>query len=190
MKIFVFEPCGVRTGTGVNTSERFNTIMNQLAGYSPTELRLNDISSDQIKAKWLEKNDNSGTIIIAHYSDVEHYFNELETVNNAICLFHTYKTTWYKDVIKSDVDVKRIENNKNRFCCDSVSIKQTVKSFVDDFVQSKKPNPEMLVGYDSALDTFLKPFENTLPLDESWKGTKLQSAKEKLLIEVNKKLKQ
>jgi len=186
MKIFVFEPYGVRTGTGVNTSERFNTIMNQLAGYSPTELRLNDISSDEIKTEWLEKNDNSETIIIAHYTDVEGHFNELETVNNAICLFHTYKTTWYKDAINTDNDVIKIMNDINRFCIDSETLKGKLDAFVQNVVEGKtaKLSFDVFIDYDPKFEELLSPFAKANPTKSI--GS-LKTAKKNLCLHLKSK---
>lgn len=49
---------------------------------------------------------------------------------------------------------------------------------------------EALKRTDEELEKLLEPFVNALPLDENWKGTTLQAEKDKLIMEVNKKLKQ
>ncbi|HMG16154.1 MAG TPA: hypothetical protein VK590_11940 [Saprospiraceae bacterium] len=49
---------------------------------------------------------------------------------------------------------------------------------------------DILYAIDTELEKLLEPFTNALPLDENWKGTTLQASKEKLIKEVNKKLKQ
>ncbi|MFN8323993.1 MAG: hypothetical protein U0T74_15115 [Chitinophagales bacterium] len=54
----------------------------------------------------------------------------------------------------------------------------------------EKQDIEILFAIDPKMEELLNPFINALPLDENWKGTSLHSAKDKLILEVNKKLKQ
>lgn len=207
MKIFVFEPYGVRSGTGNNDSERFKTIMEKLALHSPIELRLNDISSPALKTSWLLANDNQETIIIAHYSDVEDHFNELESVNSAICLYHTYKTSWYKEIIDTDTDVIRIVNGVNRFCIDSETLKGKVDTFVQDVVNGKNAKLvfDSLMEYDPELEKLFEPFISLSPFsklsdiatdkdkkpikDKEGKNITIEKAKEYLSSHVKSKLK-
>lgn len=53
-----------------------------------------------------------------------------------------------------------------------------------------KQDIEILFAIDPKLEELLKPFANALPLEENWKVTTLQAEKDKLIMEVNKKLKQ
>ena len=182
MNIFIYEPFGVKSGTGRNQSERFVTIMNELSQYTPIELRLKDIASEELKNRWLEKNDNDNTIIVAHYTDVEDHFNDLEKIENAIGIFHTYNSGWVRDKINHNEDVLRISNSINRFCCHSDSVKAKISEFVTQVYggESALICFDILKGFDPKHEKLLEPFKTVSPLDDYLWKSKLTLAKEKL----------
>jgi hypothetical protein len=186
MKIYIYEPQGVQSGTGLNTSERVEHLQKVLKDFSPTEIRNIVELRDNNELSNLDIDSN---IFIAHYTDVKAGFWEMKTFSKAICVFHTYDTDWYAENISANKTVKEIENLTNRFCIGSTLMKENIKNFIENGIANKKFNATKLSGYDVEFEELLKPFANALPLDENWKGTTLQAAKDKLILEVNKKLK-
>jgi len=122
-------------------------------------------------------------VVFAHLGDTED-FNEALFANckssNVVLVQYTGGV---KDYQISDNTIENIP---------FVMLMENIDAFLSEHKTSDSISVDglgILVNIDPNLEQLLKPFENTLPLDESWKGTKLQTAKDKLLIEVNKKIK-
>lgn len=176
MKVFIFEPQQDRSEIRTNVSERFNIIMKKLSFCFPTGLDLDKIKDDTSKSIWSQQNDKSNTLIIAHYSDVEKHFTNLETFQNAICVFHTHASSWYQDRIVQNKDVIRIVNGVNRFCIDSTTLEVKVDVFVQDILNGKEAKLafDTLIEYDAELENFLEPFQSIMPFKECWNESKME----------------
>ncbi len=146
MKIYIYEPEYVQSGTNLNKSERVDHFLKVLDNYDISELRINKIYELK-EINSVHNLDDSSNLILAHYRDVQTFFPEMKNFEKAICIFHCYNSDWKTNKIKSNSACLSINNEKNRFCIYSTELKENIETFVAHFVETGKIDFRILEGF-------------------------------------------